>query len=111
MPPPFRIVVVDLDKLLHYCLSRQHPRGRHKAAVFHRRLALAARDAPLLRQALLDAADSRRDQLLLTESDAYGQRYRLDFVVTTAAGSATIRSAWIVRTGEDVLRFVTCYVL
>jgi uncharacterized protein DUF6883 len=45
------------------------------------------------------------------EADAYGRRVVLDFEIGTAAGSATIRSAWIVLAGEDVLRFVTCYVL
>jgi len=46
-----------------------------------------------------------------THSDAYGQRFLLDFEMTTPTGTATVRSGWIIRTGERVLRFVTCYVL
>jgi hypothetical protein len=44
-------------------------------------------------------------------ADQYGQRYVLDFDMTGAAGSAAVRSAWIVLANEDVLRFVSCYVL
>lgn len=50
-------------------------------------------------------------ELTQTTSDEYGKRYVLDFSLTTDRGRATVRSSWIVRTGEDVLRFVTCYVL
>jgi hypothetical protein len=44
-------------------------------------------------------------------ADEYGQGYMLDFEMTVAAGTATIRSAWIVLADENVLRFLTCYVL
>jgi len=87
------------------------PRGRHKALVFRRRLGLEAADAPALRQALLDAARNHPEDMQPAETDAYGQRYILDLVMITTTGTATIRSAWIVRTGEQVLRFVTCYVV
>jgi len=59
----------------------------------------------------VNAARNQQDRLLRTGADAYGQRYVLDFPVTTATGSATVRSAWIVRTGQTVLRFLACYVL
>jgi hypothetical protein len=101
-------IVVDLKKLRDYCLSASHPRGRHKARVFRSRLGLTAADAELLRQALLDAAQLHQPDLRRTEHDYYGQRYVLDFEMSTPAGSAIVRSTWIVRSGEDVLRFVTC---
>jgi hypothetical protein len=103
--------VVDIAKVRDYCLSDSHPRGRHKARVFRSRLGLTAGDADLLLRALLDAARSRPDNLRPTDADDYGQRYVLDFEMTTAAGTATVRSAWIVLAGQDVLRFTTCYVL
>ncbi len=46
-----------------------------------------------------------------TRKDEFGQRYILDFAMTTVSGSALIGSAWIVRTGDTVLRLTTCYVL
>lgn len=38
--------IVDIEKLRDYCLNPEHPRGRHKARVFARRLGLYVRDAP-----------------------------------------------------------------
>jgi hypothetical protein len=43
--------------------------------------------------------------------DKYGQRYVIDFTFAVPGGTATIRSAWIVRTDEDYPRLVTCYIL
>jgi hypothetical protein len=107
----FDRIVIETSKLRDYCLSDIHPRGRHKARIFRSRLGWTAADAGLLRQALVDAARDRQDELRPGEADAYGRRFVLDFEIATAAGNATIRSAWIVLAGEDVLRFVTCYVL
>jgi hypothetical protein len=104
-------IVVDIAKLRAYCLSPHHPRGRHKARVFRSRLGLEAADAERLRQMLLQGARARVDQLVPAGSDQYGQRYVLDLDVTTAHGSGVIRSAWIVRANDDVLRFVTCFVV
>jgi hypothetical protein len=50
-------------------------------------------------------------EIRTTTLDEYGQRFVLDFDMTTAIGCATIRSTWIVRTGEEVLRLTSCYVL
>jgi hypothetical protein len=102
----FASVAVDPVKLRDYCLSDQHPRGRHKARVFRSRLGLTANDIDLLRRALLDAAQARPQNLVPGGSDEHGQRFTLDFELTTNAGTATIRSGWIL-----VLRFVTYYVL
>jgi hypothetical protein len=60
---------------------------------------------------LLDAVRAHRDELVAIEDDQYGRRFTLDFEMTTAGGSAMIRSGWILPTGRRVLRFVTCYVL
>ena len=104
----FTTVLIDATKLRDYCLSEQHPRGRHKARVFRSGLGLSACDADLLRRALLDAVQTRRDDLVATGNDQHGQRFVLDFEMTTARGSAVIRSGWILPTGQRVLRFVTC---
>ena len=37
--------VVDIEKLRDYCLSAQHPEGRHKARVFLSVLGMASADA------------------------------------------------------------------
>jgi hypothetical protein len=107
----FGNIVVEIAKLRDYCLSDTHPRGRHKARVFRSRLGLTAGDAESLRRTLLDAAHDRQDDLQPTDADEFGLRFVLDFPMTTAAGSATVRSAWILLAGEDVLRLTPCYVL
>jgi len=102
--------VVDIAKLRDYCLSPAHLRGRHKARVFRSALGLTAKDAPRLQQALLDAA-AGSDAAVAGDVDDFGQRYLLDFHMRGPAGERAVRSAWIVRAGEDFPRFATCYVL
>jgi hypothetical protein len=101
--------VVDLEKLRDYCLSVEHPRGRHKARVFAAALGLSADDAEQLRTAILAAA--RTKEVVRARRDEFGQRYVLDFAMATSFGQARVRSGWIVRTGEDFPRLTSCYVL
>ncbi len=100
---------VDIRKLREYCLSDSHPIGKHKAAVFQTALGLSAADADLLRSYLLKAAAT--EDVVTDIADEYGERFRVDFVLVTDAGTAVVRSAWIVRTDEDVPRLVTCFIL
>ena len=107
LPNPEK-ALVDIAKLRDYCLSSTHPRGKHKARVFLASLGLSAVDAEILQHLLLAAAFN---EVELAEKDDFGQRYTLDFEVTTELGTAKVRSAWIVRVDEDFARLLTCYVL
>ena len=89
--------VVETRKLRDYCLSPEHPRGRHKARVFASALGLTVDDT------VVEAAE----EALVAEEDQYGQRYMLDFEMS----SAVVRSGWMVRSGEDFPRFTSCWVL
>ena len=100
---------VETAKLRDYCLNPDHPRGRHKARVFAAALGLSADHWDELRDALLKAA--RTEQATATDQDEYGQRYVVDFTMNGPAGRARIRSCWIVRSGEDIPRLTSCYVL
>ena len=44
------------------------------------------------------------------EGDAFGQRYTVDFEMTVGERKAPIRSAWIVKTGEDSPRLTSVYI-
>ena len=101
--------VVDIGKLRDYCLNPEHPRGRHKARVFSAALGLADKDAEELRLALLSAA--RSEAAVRGAEDEYGERYVLDFEMSTVVGTATVRSGWIVRRGEGFPRLTSCYAL
>lgn len=101
--------VVDIEKLRDYCLSETHPRGKHKARVFALVLDITAGDAFELQSAILNAA--RLGDAAAGESDEYGQRYIVDFSMKRRDKEAVVRSAWIIRRGEDVPRLTSCYVL
>ena len=101
--------VLDTRKLAGYCLSHEHPRGRHKARVFRETLDIGPTEAAWLRDALLRGA--REGDALRLATDAWGSRWRIDVVVERHGKSAVVRTIWIMRTGERTPRFVTCWVL
>ena len=101
--------VVDARKLTDYVLSPEHPRGRHKARVLREALGIGRAEAAWLRQALLTAA-ARAEPNLIAD-DEHGRRWRLDIALEHAGKRAKLRTLWIVRTGEDFPRFVTCWAL
>lgn len=101
--------ILDIRKIEDYCLNPSHPRGRHKAWVFREALDLQRSDASWLRDLLLEAA--RSGEALRVADDAWGSQWRLDTTIRRQGRSAVVRTIWIVRTGESVPRFVTCWVL
>jgi len=100
--------IVDVRKLLEYCLNSQHPRGRNKARVFAS-VGFREAEAEQLRIALLAAA--RDNEAQLGVANVYGQRYIIDFDLAWHERVVRIRSTWIVRTGDDLPRLTSCYVL
>ncbi|PYT30151.1 MAG: hypothetical protein DMG57_09150 [Acidobacteria bacterium] len=100
--------IVDLAKLLDYCLNPQHPRGRNKARVFAS-IGIQRAEAEYLRYALLVAA--REGEAEPGGATAYGQRYTIDFGLARPSRTVRIRSSWIVRNGEELPRLTSCYVL
>ena len=101
--------IVDSRKLEDYCLNPPHSKGRHKARVFREALGIGPGDAVWLRDALLEAARSR--EVLQIATDSWGSRWRLDVSIARLGKRAMVRSVWIVRTGEDLPRLVSCWVL
>ena len=100
--------ILDMHKIADYCLNASHPRGRHKARVFRDALGLQREDAAWLRDVLLEAA--RSSEAWRSTADTWGTQWRMDVVVRRHAKSAVVRSIWMVRTGEILPRFVTCWV-
>jgi len=96
-------------------MDRQGPRreggtgGRHKALLFQNILGITGDNAQVLLDALRQAAVNA--DAVVGKQDRFGQRYIIDFPFGGPAGTATIRSGWIIRTGEDVPRLVTCSIL
>jgi hypothetical protein len=100
--------IIDIGKLLDYCLNPKHPRGRNKARVFAS-VGIRDVDAEQLRIALLAAACDREAELGV--ANVYGQRYTIDFDLIRPDRVVRIRSTWIVRIGDDLPRLTSCYVL
>jgi hypothetical protein len=101
--------VVDHRKVVDYLLSRDHPVGRNKARVFERALGLTSENADFLVVALLEAAI--RGDAVLTASDRFGDRYKIDFVVDFGGRRAGLRSAWLVPAEPSSPMFLTAFVL
>ncbi|MDO8682280.1 MAG: hypothetical protein Q7N50_02200 [Armatimonadota bacterium] len=101
--------VVDIAKIRDYCLSPTHIRGRHKARVFAKALGVTQENSEYLANALSRAATDEEAQPL--SNNEYGARYVIDFEMQGPNGMKRVRSLWIVLAGEDVPRFLTCYVL
>lgn len=100
--------VVDIRKLRDYCLNPDNPRGSTKARVFAAALGIKAANAEFLREKLLNAAQT--NEAVLGELDMYGQRYTIDFEITTEIRTTSVRSGWIILHGENNPRLTTCYV-
>ncbi len=100
--------IVDIRKLLEYCLNSHHPRGRNKARVFAS-VGIREADAEELRTALLAAAVGAEAELGV--ANVYGQRFIVDFDLLRPGRGLRIRSTWIVRTGDNLPRLTSCYLL
>lgn len=97
-----------LEKLVAYSLNVDDELGRHKARTFESALGVTLDDAPRLAVAIAAAAATA--EAIDQGPTPFGHRYRMDFRMTTAIGTAWIRTGWIVRTGEDFPRLTTCYI-
>ena len=107
--PNAKDAIVDVRKLEEYCLNPDHPRGKHKARVFQRALSVGRADAFELRERILEAVHI--ENCARGEADRYGVRYTLDFEWRRGGKDARVRTTWIVKTGEDVPRLTSCYVM
>ncbi len=101
--------VVDMRKLTEYCLSPDHPTGKHKARVLASAMGMTVRDAEPLRRVLLAAA--KDGEAIPAKTDAYGSRFVIESLTEGVRGPARIRSVWVVRSPGDPPRLLTCHVV
>jgi hypothetical protein len=79
------------------------------ARVFQSVLGLTLENADVLIAVLRQAVV--HGEAVTVKRDKHGQRYIIDFEFSGPAGTAMIRSAWIIRLNESVPRLVTCFIL
>lgn len=101
--------IVDIRKITNYCLSHEHPRGKHKARVFQSVLGLTTVHAGEIRDVLLQKV--KTVDCAVGVVDEYGTRYVVDFAYARFDKKAILRSTWIVKAGEDTPRLTSCFVL
>jgi hypothetical protein len=73
-------------------------------------LGMAASDAGSLQNLLLAAA-AESDNVTMTGTDEYGYRYSLDCTICWYSRESVVRSAWIIKSGEEFPRLTSCYIL
>jgi hypothetical protein len=64
--------VIEVTKLRDYCLSSEHPSGRHKARVFREALGLTVADADWLQQQLMEGIQEHSAEKQETDSFVAG---------------------------------------
>ena len=105
--PGAESAIVPLEKLVGYLLSLAHPVGRSKA-VFFRSLGYDETNAELLAAGLTAIAGD--NEVAEVETTEFGTKYAVEGPLVTPNGVTTsLRTVWIVVSGEEVPRFVTAY--
>ena len=105
--PNAELAAVEAEKVRDYLLSSMHPIGRFKAAVFAS-LGYEQAQWETLRNDLLALAKS--GQSSAGQPSVYGQKYEVDGILAGPSGrSMPVRTVWIVRSAEQVPRFVTAF--
>lgn len=99
---------IDPRKLTEYALNPSHPVGGNKAKVFESALGFNKSNAgDLLKQI---RAGVMNNTPIAGKVDKFGSRFTVDIPVTGPAGSATVRTGWIYKTGSDVPEMTTLFV-
>ena len=101
--------ILDIRKIEEYCLNSEHPRGRHKARLFRELIGLSRADSAWLRLTLLAAV--RTADAVQLDGDRFGNRWRVDVLVSRHGRSAVIRTVWIVRRGIAAVRYLLGHVM
>ncbi|HTV69219.1 MAG TPA: hypothetical protein VMF90_11845 [Rhizobiaceae bacterium] len=109
MLPFWERAQLDLAKLREYCLSPDHPEGRHKARVFRSALGIGREDSSWLREQILQQVATT--EAILVRTDHFGARYNVDLTLRRLQQEVVIRTSWIVAADSEIPRFVTCRVL
>lgn len=95
--------------LSEYSLNPDHEVGGHKARVFRSALGLTLDDAEWLRVELLRIACE--GDATPGEPSLFGEKYVIDTELAYEGHTAIVRSAWIIETGTEVPRLISCYVM
>ena len=98
---------IPSPKLTGYLLSATHAIGKGKAKFFTA-LGFNSVEATVLEEALLKIAHT--EMVIQIENTGYGTKYVIEGSLDTPRGAPiSVRTVWIIETGEARPRFVTAY--
>lgn len=97
------------DKLDRYSLNTKHPKGKHKALLFKKRLGITLANKEVLKLALREIAT--KGEAKLYKIDKFGTHYGLVFFLQTDIGESLVLSCWIIRFTEDFPRLTNTYIM
>lgn len=98
---------IPATKLTEYLLSETHPLGKAKARFF-RSFGFDETNLDVFEQGLLAVAQEQEIQEV--KRSPYGAKYVIEGILPTPSGlSVSIRTVWILETGEVRPRFVTAH--
>ena len=107
MLPHSEHALVPPDKVRDYLLSPSHPVGRFKATVFVA-LGYSQENWEVLRDDLLMIA--RIGSTAPGQPSRFGQKFEVSGTLVGPSGrSGEFTTVWLLRTGENVPRFVTAF--
>jgi filamentous hemagglutinin len=99
--------VIDERKVRDYFLNPLHARGGHKARMFAAALGYRRFDHARLIEQIKEGI--LKYEAVRIDAMPYGERFRVEIPIVGPAGSAIVRTLWIIRTDEDVPRLTSAY--
>ncbi|HEY9826810.1 MAG TPA: hypothetical protein V6D19_15320 [Stenomitos sp.] len=99
--------VIAREKLISYCLNSEHPKGKHKARVFHSVLGITRENADDLYKLIQQAALS--GEVVQQRLTSFGQEFKVDWDVSEFEG-VQLRTIWIIPVGETNPQLVSAFI-
>lgn len=106
--PNFENATIAAEKLAGYALNPDHPTGGHKARRIMAALGFGQSDAQTVAQMISD--NLGKHPSIDGASNQWGRQFAVDMPLTGPAGTAIVRTAWIIDEGSDIPRLTSFYV-
>ena len=107
--PGYQSAYIPIPKIRDYSLNTDHEEGKHKAIVFQSALGIGQGEYTWLVEQIRQGITMT--EAVEEEAISFGKRYRVDLTIRNREKEAVVRTAWIIRNGEDFPRLTSCYVL
>lgn len=106
--PNYENAVIPNDKIFGYCLNLNHERGRHKARVFKQVFGITANDGEILKKTILHGL--KKNEVINKVENIFGTLFTIPMTITIFDKTASITTAWIIRTETNIPKLTTCFV-